>query len=250
MKIFYFTATGNSLYVAQRIGSEIYSIPQLMKEENVIFKDEAIGFVLPCYAFGIPRIVVDFLNHCTFKASYFFGILTYGNMAGAGLRQLEMIGEKNGISFDYTNEILMVDNYLPIFKMEEQLAKEASKEIELHLEAIVTDIHKRRKCRLNKGIVMGAISKLVHLHYSQKHTTRDSEFVVTDQCNQCGICATVCPQGNISIEGKPIFHHNCESCFACLHHCPQGALHMSGERSMQRFRNQHISLADIIAANK
>ena len=30
MKILYFTATGNSLYVAKRIGDEYYSIPKII----------------------------------------------------------------------------------------------------------------------------------------------------------------------------------------------------------------------------
>ena len=34
MKIFYYTATGNSLDVAKRIGGQLYSIPQLLKENN------------------------------------------------------------------------------------------------------------------------------------------------------------------------------------------------------------------------
>lgn len=37
MKILYFTATGNSLYVAKRLGGECYSIPKLMKEGQFEF---------------------------------------------------------------------------------------------------------------------------------------------------------------------------------------------------------------------
>ncbi len=57
MKTFYFTSTGNSMYVAKSIGGDLYSIPQMLKEGKDAFRDEVIGFVLPCYAFGVPRIV-------------------------------------------------------------------------------------------------------------------------------------------------------------------------------------------------
>lgn len=40
MKTFYFTATGNSLYIAKRIGGELYSLPQMMKEGKNEFEDE------------------------------------------------------------------------------------------------------------------------------------------------------------------------------------------------------------------
>ena len=38
MKIFYFTATGNSLYVAKRFGGELYSIPKVLKAMNLVMK--------------------------------------------------------------------------------------------------------------------------------------------------------------------------------------------------------------------
>lgn len=38
MKILYFTATGNSLYVAKSFGDEYYSIPKLIKEGQLLMK--------------------------------------------------------------------------------------------------------------------------------------------------------------------------------------------------------------------
>lgn len=49
MKIFYYTSTGNCLDVAKRIGGELYSIPQLLKENRLEFEDEAIGIICPTY---------------------------------------------------------------------------------------------------------------------------------------------------------------------------------------------------------
>ena len=43
MKTCYFTASGNSLYVARTIGGELLSIPQLMKREDIILEDDAVG---------------------------------------------------------------------------------------------------------------------------------------------------------------------------------------------------------------
>ncbi|MDR2588945.1 MAG: hypothetical protein LBC67_05905, partial [Spirochaetales bacterium] len=49
MTIFYFTATGNSLYAAKTLGGKLYSIPQLLKEGQFEFADDSIGFVFPVY---------------------------------------------------------------------------------------------------------------------------------------------------------------------------------------------------------
>jgi len=43
MTICYFTATGNSLYVARRIGGRLLSISQLMRQEMIRIEDEAVG---------------------------------------------------------------------------------------------------------------------------------------------------------------------------------------------------------------
>ncbi len=71
MKTFYFTATGNSLHVAKKIGGELLSIPRMLKEKRFKFEDEAVGFVYPCYGFGLPRLVEEFILKSEFKADYF-----------------------------------------------------------------------------------------------------------------------------------------------------------------------------------
>ena len=54
MKVLYFTGTGNSLYVAKRIGGELLSIPKLMKEEQFIIEDDIVGIICPVYGFAVP----------------------------------------------------------------------------------------------------------------------------------------------------------------------------------------------------
>ena len=46
------------------------------------------------------------------------------------------------------------------------------------------------------------------------------------------------------------FADRCEVCYACLHNCPKNAIHMREEKSGVRFRNEHISVSDIIEANE
>ena len=86
MKICYFTATGNSLYVAKRIGGELLSIPHLMKTGETEISDEAVGIVCPVYAGEMPRMVRAFLQKVKITADYFFFIYTFGmGIRGAAL---------------------------------------------------------------------------------------------------------------------------------------------------------------------
>lgn len=59
MTIFYFTSTGNCLYVAKRIGGNLYSIPKLMQAKTFKFKDDVVGLVYPTYGFGMPNFDVS-----------------------------------------------------------------------------------------------------------------------------------------------------------------------------------------------
>lgn len=250
MITFYFTATGNSLYVAKRIGGELFSIPQMLKAGKSEFEDEVIGFVFPCYGFGVPRMVIDFIQKSKFKANYFFAIMTYGNMAASGLKHIEEVGSKANIEFNYTNEILMVDNYLPLFRIEDQLEKESSKRIEEKLEQIVGDITSRQNVRTRKGIVSATFSKVIYRIFTEnKFDVGDKEFIVHENCNSCKVCEQVCPKNNIKVKSKPEFLHKCDRCYACIHHCPQTAIHLKSERSNARFINGNIKLKEIIDAN-
>lgn len=45
-----------------------------------------------------------------------------------------------------------------------------------------------------------------------------------DKCNNCGICAAVCPCSAIEINNGPIFSPACVGCWGCFNMCPQDAI--------------------------
>ncbi len=65
-KIFYFTGTGNSLLVAKDIANELgdvelISIPAVISG-NINTDSPIIGIIFPVYIWGMPKMVVDFVN--------------------------------------------------------------------------------------------------------------------------------------------------------------------------------------------
>jgi flavodoxin len=65
-QIFYFSATGNSLALARNIAmelgeTELISIPKV-SGNCVTATAPRIGLVFPVYAWGLPRIVADFIK--------------------------------------------------------------------------------------------------------------------------------------------------------------------------------------------
>lgn len=247
MKIFYFTSTGNCLYVAKRVGGEKYSIPKLLKEGKYEFEDEKIGIVFPIYNSGVPEIVEKFLIKAKLKSKYIFGIATYGMYAGAATRHLLEIGKRNGIEFSYINELLMVDNFLPGFDMDKELEKEPKKKIEENLEKIIKDIKEERSYIKKHSALSEGIRILNKKFFYDNEFQKD--FIVENNCNGCKTCEKVCPVNNIKVDKKPVFMNNCQHCLACTHNCPQKAISMKKEKSKARFINQNITLKEIINAN-
>ena len=66
--IFYFSATGNCKYAAQRIAAStveaIHSITECVKQQQYHFSSDngTVGIITPTYAWGLPSIVRDFLH--------------------------------------------------------------------------------------------------------------------------------------------------------------------------------------------
>ena len=97
--LFYFTATGNCLYVARKLENQILSIPQELKKENLHYKDEKIGIVTPVYAGELPQIVRKFIEQAHFDTDYFYMILTYGKSDSVATIWSEAFCQKNHIQF-------------------------------------------------------------------------------------------------------------------------------------------------------
>ncbi len=95
MKLLYFTATGNCLYVAKQFGGENYSIPKLLKEEQFTMEADKIGIIFPIFNLSVPKLVEDFLGKVKLKSNYIFAVATYGMFAGGAVRHLVEIGKRN-----------------------------------------------------------------------------------------------------------------------------------------------------------
>jgi len=247
MTVFYFTATGNSLAMAKRIGGNLVSIAQVADSENLHCKDDAIGVVFPIYYFAPPKMVSRFLDKAKFEADYTFAIGTYGIMPGAAMLNLQKQARKNGCRFDYANHLLMADNFLPISETGKQIKNLPKKKVEERAGKIASDINNRKHMQAKASLASRAVTAAVSAMIPDSKNAK--KYIVNNQCNKCGICAKVCPSGNIAVTDKVCFADNCEVCFACLHLCPRNALHHKSQKSDKRWRNPEVSLSEIIEAN-
>lgn len=265
--VLYFTGTGNCLYVARQLAdeqTELLSIPQLMKRQRFDIEADEIGLVYPIYGHMPPYMVRQFIQKAKLKAEYKFAILTYGARKCDAVEIWDRISRKAGNSFDYINTLVMVDNWLPNFDMNEQIKMD--KHIPENLEKIAADIAGRKKWhepvteqerKNHRGFLAlsGLDPEKGFLMESKKY------FTVTDACIGCGVCVSVCPRGNYALTSQGVkVNGECEFCFACIQNCPQKAIRFAkneddpllrnGEANPNaRYRNENISLMDIKRAN-
>lgn len=70
--VFYFTGTGNSLYIAKQIEENPISIPQVMRQDHLEFTADSIGIAVPVYGHEVPSMVKEFLKKAVFHTDYFY----------------------------------------------------------------------------------------------------------------------------------------------------------------------------------
>lgn len=145
MTICYFTASGNCLYVARKIGGTLLSIPQLMKEEQIEITDDAVGVVCPVYAVEMPMMVKEFLFRAKIHTDYFFFIYTYGMGYAEAFAHVQQACDEKNLKLSYINAVQMVDNYLPGFEMQKQIDTLPQKDVEGQIARVVRDIEARRE---------------------------------------------------------------------------------------------------------
>lgn len=265
--VLYFTGTGNCLYIARQLAGkegEILSIPQLMRKKQFEIEADEIGLVYPIYGHMPPYMVREFIKKAQLKAEYKFAVLTYGMRKCNAVEIWDGISRKAGNVFDYIGTIVMVDNWLPNFDMNEQM--KIDKHIPENLAKITSDLSNRRRWHepvtqeereQHEGFM--SLSGLdPEVEFLMK---ADRSFRVTDDCIHCGICTYVCPRGNYQLTGQGVkMQGDCEFCFACIQNCPQRAIQFkkngdgtwpdgSEKNPNARYRNENVSLMELKLAN-
>lgn len=253
--IFYFSATGNSLYAAKSLDPEILSIPQLIGREKLHFKAERIGIVSPIYGHEMPKMVKEFIRKAEFETEYLYLVLTYGNRHANAAELAQNVFCGTGREPDYIHTLLMADNFLPAFDMEEQAAenKHEEEQIAVIRQDILEKKHQIEAVTEEDRRAHASYLEMVH-HHSE---TIWADFAFTDPCIGCGICTKVCPAGCIHMEGLHAVRtgENCQACMACVHACPEMAILVNPVCGFEepnpraRYRNVNVSLTELVRAN-
>lgn len=250
--MFYFTATGNSLHVAKQLDETRISIAQAVHDGEKVYTAEKIGIVCPVFGHEVPPLVREFLMQSNFRTDYFYIILTYGNRHGGAAELTQKLLENLGIHPSYINLVLMADNFLPGFDMNEQ--KALDKDVDGQIKQIMQDIASWKEY----ASPVTDVDRAAHQEYLDRmaempENAFSNVYRITDECIGCGICIKVCPKKCLHMEGqKSVWEReDCMMCMACIHACPMMAIQMRmpEKNPKARYRNENISICEIVNAN-
>jgi len=247
--VFYFSGTGNSLYLAEKIAAglgdtELIRISDKTKFSNEDFEKfldvKRIGIVTPVYWVGLPVLVRQFIRnflarlkvagYCENK--YFFVVLSYGGLAGQVFDELRGIFAKLDLSIDFRAAVEMPENYIPLFKVpSDSSIEKLLDKTDIKTETIIKNIKNKESNFIQgySGFLIDWFWKLFHNLFIGfiKRFNPGKNFWVDEKCNGCGICIPNCHEGALQIidnKARLISDLFCDGLGNCVGYCPLDAI--------------------------
>ncbi|MBQ0063690.1 MAG: EFR1 family ferrodoxin [Prevotella sp.] len=237
--IFYFSGAGNSRWAAETIsvalGDTLCTIgDKVLKGDTIDIKDgERIGIVCPVHGWMPPMIVRKFVSLLHAKGKHYcFCVMTAGDSIGEAMHILKNDMEMVGLTLDAAFTLIMPESYvcLPFFYTDKPLKEQCKIERATRdLIQYIEDIKKEKSVKhLKKGFFPIILTYVLGIPFNRMLITDKPFRVDTERCLHCGLCAKVCPVGNIVMrsDSTPMWKRCglCTNCMACYHHCPAHAI--------------------------
>ena len=242
--ILYFSGTGNSRYIAERIakslGDELLSMNDRIKtgDTSPVAPDERLIVVTPTYAWRIPRIVRDYLAETDFPcgAQTWF-VMTCGSEIGNAAGYNRALCQEKQLTYMGTAQIIMPENYIAMFNAPQaEEARQIVGKAEPDIDRVISDIVANQafpqpRNNIYDRFMSGPVNPIFYSFF-----VKANAFTAGSTCTGCGQCAKICPTNNITIQdGEPVWGGDCTHCMACICRCPLEAIEY-GKKSLGKPR--------------
>lgn len=254
--ILYFSATGNSKYVAQKIANEtndsIVSLRELIRNANTqinIEDNENFGIVMPCYWGSVPTIFSSYLENTKIILNgdnhFIYFVATYGADYGKVGSRLQSMLDKNNIKLDSTFSVRMVDNWAPYFNLKDKaLIRKNEEYAEYELKEVLKSILSRKKGVFIKETRNEEEQIQADKTYEELRQTK--LFTVNkERCINCANCKRQCPVEAIEMKDSyPVWvKEKCTLCLGCYHRCPVHAIDFNNQtQNHDQYVNKKVTL--------
>lgn len=236
-----------------------------LAEPFILKENERLGFVFPVHGWRVPKLVREFISKmkilrepsdasagnkakaddCLKNRPFAYCVCTAGDSIGLTIENLNEVISQNPslqalgiteVSSSYS--LIMPESYigLPFMDVDPKEREIRKKEnAAQELAVVCEEIFDRKEGinRLVKGPIPWFFTKVVGGFFENVLITDKRFHVEKDRCVKCGICANVCPVGDIKGgHGEyPVWlhHKDCLTCFTCYHHCPHHAIEFGNQ---------------------
>lgn len=242
--LFYFSGTGNTKWVADRIKYEFEKLGHCIDILNIenfdgdlkkIFNYDYLIIGTPIYAEMHPKIVDDFVKRIP-KTDNEIKVMVYSTQGGStscGAESISRVLSKKGYKVFIQENIKMINNYYfavgkkPIKEDIEFILNEAEKKIK---ELVNNFIQEKKSINYisSSRVFLGKIASKGFKKFLPKLS---KNIMASKECTKCGLCVRNCPRGNITIENdRAVFHSNCMLCLRCIYICPNNVVNYKNKK--------------------
>lgn len=235
----YFSPTGNAAAVAEHVAAELgrrldipvecfdFTLPHARKGIQSYAPDDLVLFAMPVYAGRLPNKLLPFVqNGFTGNGAAAVALCTYGNRSyGDALSELRDTLAQNG--FRVIAGAAVVSEHAFARKLAEGRPDAADMD---RLAAFAGELAEKA---VNTGspctVCLPGNSPAGPYYMPRRLDGEPAVFLKSkpktdsSKCDNCGLCANVCPMGSISREDCASVPGVCIKCQACVQKCPRGA---------------------------
>lgn len=231
----YFSPTGTTEKIVTCVANELaggraevfdFTLPQAREQEKVFTEEDAVVFGVPVYAGRVPNVLLKYLDKVRGNGALAVPMVLYGNRNyDDALIELRNILEKNGFHTVAAAAFIGEHSFSKTLAAgrpdhgDMALAKEFASKIALE----------------NRGPISVKGQDPIRGYYQPRDRKgvfidiRKVKPLTSDACDDCKICAKVCPMGSISFDNVREFTGICIKCGACIKKCPKQAKYYEDE---------------------
>ncbi len=243
----YLSGTGNTKHCIEKLVALLdrSAVILPLEDKNIIEaidKNSIIILGYPTQYSNAPYMVRDFIirNRTMWKGKRILCVATMGAFSGDGAGCTARSLKKYGATILGGLHLRMPDSVCDSKLLKRTIAQNreiiasADKKIEIVAKQIKHGKYPKEGISLLSHMI-GLFGQ--RLWFYRKTIGYTDRLKVSNDCNGCGTCVSLCPMKNISIqEGRAVGGNKCTMCYRCISHCPQKAITLLGDEVREQCR--------------
>jgi len=244
MVMFYFSATGNSKYIAELFSRNMNALCHSIEEDidfaGLISSEDIICFCYPIYGSRVPRLMREFaVSHMeALKNKKLIIFCTQMYFSGDGARAFTDLFPSGFAEVIYAEHFLMPNNVCNVFitplpsdKTIQKYLQNANSKMKDVCDDIANEIVKKR----GFNVASRALGLIQGVFFPGLERWAQGRVWVDNNCNQCLLCVSICPANNFEYkDDNVVTKNNCMMCFRCINKCPQKAIAVSLRKKVKK----------------